>query len=363
MAQRYRETVSQTYLKKIRMVKKGLPPYAKNYIDSKADSMEVRSRYEYARDLTLFFKYLQQELPECENINIEEIPLKTIEEVSPELIDSYKEYLTLYTSADGWECRNGESGKSRKLAVLRSFYKYLNKRSYISTNPAALVDMPKKHKNEIITLTAEQEAELLAAIDDSTGKSPKEKELYERNHLRDKAIVLMLLGTGMRISELAGLDLDDINLKERTAKIIRKGGNHDTVYFSEQVEKALREYLRDTKKPGTRLSYNPAPDEKALFITVRKKRYSVRSLQNMVKTYARDIFGEETRLSAHKLRATFGSALYRDTHDIKLCAEALHHKSVATTEKFYVAFDEERKKEAARTMPVKRKGRKNKSES
>ncbi len=356
MAQRYREEISDKYLAKIRKLRKTLPPFARSFIDSKAFSMEERSRYEYTRDLTLFPNYIKKEIPEYKSINIVEIPLKAIEEITPEFINGYEDYLKEYTSPKGRTCKNGESGISRKVAVLKAFFNYLHIRGYIPKNPAALVDMPKKHNNKIITMTADQEAELMAAIDDLAKlRSPKEKELYERNHLRDRAIVLMLLGTGMRISELVGLDVDDIDLKEKSAKIIRKGGHNDTVFFSAQVAKALSEYLQDTKKLGTRLSYNPAPDEKALFLTVRKKRYSVRAVQNMIKTYVRDLFGNDTKLSAHKLRATFGSALYRQKRDIKLCAEALNHKSVATTEKFYVAFDEERKKEAARTVPTKKK--------
>ena len=352
MAQRYRETVTETYTEKIRKITKKMPPYAKGFIDSKADSMEVRSRYEYARDIMLFLRYCKDNIPECRNINIEEIPADTIEKIHPDFIDGYKEFLTVYTTPDGIEHKNGKDGKSTKLAVLRSFYKHLNKRGIVSTNPAALVDMPKKSKNEIITMKPEQEAELLRALDNSEGRSIKEKELFERNHIRDKAIVLMLLGTGLRISELIGLDTTDIDLSEKTAKIIRKGGDHDTVYFSDQVADALKKYLENTKQPGTRLSYNPKPDEKALFLTIRHTRYTVRALQSMIKKYVRELFGEDTKLSAHKMRATFGTSLYRDTGDMKLAQEALHHKSISTTEKHYIGFDEEMKKKAARTVPT-----------
>ncbi len=361
MAKIYRETREKEYTYKIRKIKKQLPPYCNNFLNARADSMEVRSRYEYAKDLLLFLKYVKEEKYPKDSINIEEIPLKTIEDITPEFIDSYKEYLTLYNTPYG-ERKNGENGKSRKLATLRAFYKHLNKRKLIDKNPAILVDMPKKHKNEIITLKPDQEARLLAAMDKGTGRTRKEKELYRRNHLRDKAVVLMLLGTGLRISELAGLDVKDVDLTENTAKIVRKGGSYDTVYFSEQVADALKAYLRESDDEGTRQSFHPDENETALFLTVRKNRYSVRGLQEMIKGYARSLFGEDTKLSAHKLRATFGSALYRETGDIKLAAEALHHSSVATTERFYVAFDEERKKLAARTVPTNTKEIKNNQE-
>ena len=155
-------------------------------------------------------------------------------------------------------------------------------------------------------------------------------------------ITALLLGTGIRVSECVGLDLQDIDFKNNGITVTRKGGNQMVVYFGEEVENALKTYLYTTRKQAIPLSGH----ENALFLSTQRKRMGVQAVENMVKKYAREVTPNK-KITPHKLRSTYGTALYKETGDIYLVADVLGHKDVNTTKKHYAAIDEERRRQAA----------------
>ena len=228
------------------------------------------------------------------------------------------------------------------MSALRSFYAYYFKRQMIQTNPTLLVDMPKLHEKAIVRLDAGESAALLDLIehggDNLTGQK---KRYYEKTRLRDLAIVTLLLGTGIRVSECVGLDVTDVDFRNNGIRIIRKGGSESIVYFGEEVEKALKDYLEE------RTSIIPQPgEENALFYSTQRRRMGVQAVENMVKKYARQITTTK-KITPHKLRSTYGTALYQQTGDIYLVADVLGHKDVNTTRKHYAAMDDARRRSAA----------------
>ena len=233
------------------------------------------------------------------------------------------------------------------MSALRSFYAYYYKRELIKTNPTLLVDMPKLHDKEIIRLDADETAELLDYIehcgDHLTGQK---KVYYEKTKYRDLAIVTLLLGTGIRVSECVGLDVNDIDFKNGGIRVVRKGGNEMMVYFGEEVEEALLNYLE------IRASITPiAGHENALFYSTQRKRIGVQAVENMVKKYAKEITTTK-KITPHKLRSTYGTSLYKETGDIYLVADVLGHKDVNTTRKHYAAMDEDRRRRAASAVKL-----------
>ena len=202
--------------------------------------------------------------------------------------------------------------------------------------------MPKLHDKQIIRLDDDETAGLLDYIehcgDHLTGQK---KAYYEKTRLRDLAIVTLLLGTGLRVSECVGLDVSDLDFKNGRIRVVRKGGSETMVYFGTEVEKALLDYLE------ARAAVTPiAGHENALFYSTQRKRIGVQAIENMVKKYAKEITTAK-KITPHKLRSTYGTALYKETGDIYLVADVLGHKDVNTTKKHYAAMDEERRRRAA----------------
>ena len=229
------------------------------------------------------------------------------------------------------------------MSALRSFYGYYFKRQIISKNPTLLVEMPKMHEKAIIRLDTDEIAMLLDYVDHGGDNLTGQRKAYfEKTKNRDLAILTLLLGTGIRVSECVGLDLQDIDFKNNGITVTRKGGNQMIVYFGEEVENALKTYLYTTRKETVPLSGH----ENALFLSTQRKRMGVQAVENMVKKYAREVTPNK-KITPHKLRSTYGTALYKETGDIYLVADVLGHKDVNTTKKHYAAIDEDRRRQAA----------------
>ena len=145
------------------------------------------------------------------------------------------------------------------------------------------------------------------------------------------------------------MNIDDIDLKNNGIKIIRKGGNEVIVYFGDEVLEALLPYLEERKQiealPG---------HTNALFLSMQKKRMSVRSVENLVKKYAKTVTTMKN-ITPHKLRSTYGTNLYNETGDIYLVADVLGHKDVNTTKKHYASLEDSRRRMAARAVTLREK--------
>ena len=228
----------------------------------------------------LFFQFLISQNPSLAKIGIPNLNVSVLDQLKPIDIEEYMEYLKLYDSPnDQTTITNGERGLKRKISSLRSFYTYYYKRQAIETNPVQLVDMPKIHDKAIIRLDAGETAALLDYIehcgDQLTGQR---KAYYEKTKLRDLAIVTLLLGTGIRVSECVGLDVEDIDFRNNGIRLIRKGGSEMVVYFGPEVEKALKDYLESRKAISPLEGH-----EHALFYSTQRKRIGVQAVENLVK--------------------------------------------------------------------------------
>ena len=278
-------------------------------------------------------------------MDIEQYPISLLNDISRLDIEEYLEYLTLYEK-DGREITNDERGKARKLASLRSFYNYFYQNEMIENNPASLVPLPKRPEKEIIRLEPNEVAILLDQVEAGTKLTKKELEYHKKTKIRDIALLTLLLGTGIRVSECVGLDINDVNFDEAGIKIRRKGGFETVIYFGEEVETALLDYLEERER------IIPAEGhEKALFLSLQNRRMAVRSVENLVKKYASRVTSLK-KITPHKLRSTYGTTLYKETGDIYLVADVLGHKDVNTTRKHYAAIEQERRRRAANAVQL-----------
>ena len=206
--------------------------------------------------------------------------------------------------------------------------------------------MPKLHEEAIIRLEPNEVATLLDQMEAGTKLTKKELAYHEKTKVRDVALLTLLLGTGIRVSECVGLDLQDVDFDNNGIKVRRKGGYEAIVYFGDEVCDALMEYIEQRKH-----IIPAAGHENALFLSMQNRRMAVRSVENLVKKYASRVTTLK-KITPHKLRSTYGTSLYRETGDIYLVADVLGHKDVNTTRKHYATVQEDRRKMAARQVTL-----------
>ena len=342
----YREHTDTENILKLRQVLSTLPAFCKDYFRAIDSTTTTKTRISYAYDIRIFFQFLLDENPAFKNYALTDFSVEILDQIKAVDLEEYMEYLKVYQNGDKTET-NGERGLKRKISALRSFYAYYYKREMIHTNPTVLIDIPKIHDKSIIRLDTDEVALLLDYIEHCGDSLTGQKRVYyEKTKERDLAIVTLLLGTGIRVSECVGLDIEDVDFKNNGIKVTRKGGNEMVVYFGEEVEKALKRYLE------VRAGITPlAGHEHALFYSAQRKRMGVQAVENMVKKYSRQITTTK-KITPHKLRSTYGTALYQETGDIYLVADVLGHKDVNTTKKHYAALDDARRRQAATAVKL-----------
>lgn len=344
----YHDEQNKNNILKIRAVMETLPPFCKSFFRGIEEYTSTRTRLAYAYDIRLFFEFLHEKNSICAKMEIVDFPISILDKLTRMDIEEYLEYITLYQK-DGKDISNDERGKSRKLASLRSFYNYFFQNEMIEKNPAALVPLPKRHEKEIIRLEPNEVAILLDQVEAGSKLTKKELEYHQKTKVRDIALLTLLLGTGIRVSECVGLDITDINFDVGGIKIRRKGGYEAIIYFGDEVETALLDYLEQ------REHIIPAEGhENALFLSLQNRRMAVRSVENLVKKYASRVTTLK-KITPHKLRSTYGTTLYQETGDIYLVADVLGHKDVNTTRKHYAALEDERRRRAANAVHLREK--------
>jgi len=270
----------------------------------------------YESDLTQFLDHVAAN-----------VPVKT-SELTPAALDRFAIRNFLSTvNAKG----QSRGTAARKLAAIRTFLRYLRREDAISSDPGSLVRTPKREVRMPVHLSEEEMTQLLDApdSDDPLGR-------------RDKAIVELFYASGLRLSELAGLDLDDLNLSRKMTRVLGKGGKERLVPFNSTTASALKAYLKDRDK----LLGEQRPSHDALFVNYRGGRLTVRSIDRLVRRYA----AASTRpsVSPHALRHSFATHLLQRGADLRAIQELLGHSRLSTTQR-YTHLD------AARLLDVYRK--------
>lgn len=347
MAISYHEQSDLRNLQRIRELSKELPAFCSIFFRGMEIKKANSTRKNYAYDLGTFFYFLNTQHPNFLNKDIRSLPITALDEIQTTDIEEYMSFLSYYERKEQIHM-NHEEGKARKLATLNTFFTYFQKRGMIQSNPAALVELPKIKEKNIISLDANEISRLIAQVESGEKLTKTQQVWHDKTKLRDLAIVVTLLGTGLRVSELVGLDISDLDFENSSMRVIRKGGNEDLIFFGKETEEMLQNYLEE------RLKMKPdAGHEQALFISRKNKRITTRSVEYLVKKYA--LTTTSKKITPHKLRSTYGTALYQETGDIYLVADVLGHKNVNTTKKHYAQMKEERKRMAANVVQLRNK--------
>ena len=320
------------YIDKCSEMLKNSPDYIRAYIRSIHHTTSPRTRYEYIKDIQNFLEYAA----DTYEINISDV--KSLQSLTKTNFEEYFEYLEHYEK-NGKEYTNGRTSIKRKLSALRNFFGYLFESELIRSDEIRKIKMPKLHKKEIIKMDKDEAAQFLTEVEHGHKLTKQEQAYHNKQALRDTTIVHLMLSTGIRVSECAELDINDVDIKNHALHIVRKGGNEATVYFSDKTEEILKDYLEYRKH----LPKVPE-DEQALFLSSRRERLAVRSIEVLIKKYAQRSLPLK-HITPHKLRSTYATQLYKETRDIYLVAEALGHNDVTTTKNHYAEISEDHKKQ------------------
>ena len=344
----YHEEQNRNNIVRLRDILDTLPLFCKDYIRGITEYTSTRTRLAYAYDLRIFFEFLHENNPICAKQPITDYNIELLDQITRDDILEYLDFMSYY-SKDGKEITNEERGKKRKISSLRSFYKYFYENEKMKTNPASLVPVPNQHEHDIIRLEPNEVATLLDLVENGDKLTKKEAQFHEKTKTRDLALLTLLLGTGIRVSECVGLDLNDVDFEVNGIRILRKGGKEAVVYFGEEVEIALLDYFEEREYIVPQEGH-----ENALFLSLQNRRIAVRSVENLVKKYASKVTTLK-KITPHKLRSTYGTSLYQETEDIYLVADVLGHNDVNTTRKHYAAQADMHRRMAANKVKLREK--------
>ena len=290
---------------------------------------------EYNYDLATFLKFIKVHLKltnetDFKKIKYNDITIDTIKKIKLEDFYSFLSYLTKnYNSKP--------ATRSRKVASLRVFFKYLCKVNILEKNPAQNLETPKSEKRLPSYLTLEDSKKLLKVAENEEN----------RNCIRNYAIITLFLNCGIRLSELVGINVEDIRFDECQMNVVGKGDKERAIYLNKACIKVIKEYLE--VRPNKNLSLDA---EKALFLSERKKRISRRSVQDIIYTELRNAGFDTKKYSVHKLRHTAATLMYQYGQvDIRALQRALGHESISTTE-IYTHVSDNQVRDAFESNPL-----------
>lgn len=358
----YRAKKKIEHEERIRQIQKELPPIVRDFMLHITNKTDL-TRLGYIQDLRTFFYFLPRELPEFAGLKPSEITVEQLGRIPLRDFNVYKDYLGHYIKPNYGDedvesvdesapymksgtkegfTTNDESGIARKLCALRAFYRYLYLNRLIPENITANIEVPSPKDKEVIYLDRDEIARLLHAVQTGEGMTARQKHYQDNMRLRDIAIIYLLVGTGIRASECVGLDIEHFNLEKKRFYVVRKGGKEEELYFNDDIKQALEDYLEVRKMMTPEHGH-----EKAMFLSTQMKRITTRALQNLVKKYAEAAVPEKTKISPHKMRSSFGTALYEASHDINRVANVLGHRNINTTKKHYIHDDKKERQNSA----------------
>ena len=322
-----------------------LPPFCSDYFLGVESRTSPQTRLKYAYDLRIFFDFLCKK--KYRNFDVLDLSLEHLEAITHHDIELFLSYLSHYRFRDKYlSC--DERAKARKLSAVRAMFKYFFNKGLIQVDNSAKVPTPKIHEKEIIRLDKDEVSELINVAETGSGLTKHAAGYHSKTKIRDTAILTLFLGTGIRISELVGLDNDSFDFEQNSFLVTRKGGNQAILFFSDEVKYALQEYIaeksNDPKIPT---------GEHAFFLSLQYKRINVRSVEILVKKYSK-IISPLKKITPHKLRSTYGTRLYNETGDIYIVADVLGHRDVNTTKKHYAAITQDNRRKVASAVKLRK---------
>lgn len=327
----------------LRNLLKELPMFCEDFFLGIEPRTTPLTRLGYAQDLKRFFIFLTTQTYAFSDKKPNELTLQDLNKVTDTHIAKYLSYLSSYENQNKIYA-NSIKTKARKFSSVKTMLRYFYRHGKLEQNIGDKVESPKLREKEIIKLEPEEVVNLLNAVETGEDLSPTERRFHGITKLRDVAIMTLFLGTGVRISELVGLDVKDIDFNQNAFTITRKGGGRVILYFSNEVKQSLLNYLEERNAKASE-------DEPAFFLSLQNKRITTRAVEKLVKKYCSGVTPLK-KITPHKLRSTYGTNLYRETGDIYVVASVLGHKDVNTTKKYYAQISDDIRRNASKKVKL-----------
>ena len=317
------------------------PEFLNSFLDYSITILNksLNSVKEYNYDLNMFLKYMKIHFnltneKNFKNITIKDFSLDTLKKITLDDIHAFLSYLALNQ-------KSKPATRARKISTIRIFFLYLSqKANLIQNNPAQNLETPKLDKRLPKYLSLEDSQKLLNVTEDDK----------DENKERDFAIITLFLNCGLRLSELVGINIQDIDFNEYKLNVIGKGNKERTIYLNKACVDAIKSYI--TVRPTEGLKNDSKASNKALFLSKRRERISNRMVQYIVEKELRKAGLDTSKYSTHKLRHTAATLMYQYGQvDIRALQELLGHKSISTTE-IYTHVSNDQVRDAIEKNPL-----------
>lgn len=309
-----------------------LPEFVQDFINHMAVvNRSSTTREAYTRELRLFFNYLCRNIPDFPSSPVM-ITLPLLENLGHRDLEGYLSWARI-------ERKNGERALARKQAVIKSLYRYLLHEDMITKDITIKLRPININQKLPKALEPNQVADLADVLETGAGLTDKQLKYHTYTEKRDYAIILTLIGTGLRLSELCSLEVKRIDFSKQCFEVKRKGDKETNIYFNTEISEALRNYI-ENERPR----YAQIHDSKALFLSMQGNRLSKRAVQNLIKKYMNILLAmghNTTGFSTHKMRSTFATLLLRETNNLAIVQDALGHTDPRTTRIYAKVLDEQ----------------------
>lgn len=322
MSKRFNQERDINNTRLLKQIQAALPSYMRGFFlyITATRNLSTLTALNYARDLEVFCYFMTQNNPSVSSLK--DLTLEILDSLNMQDISEYMEFLKVYMR-NGVQYSNSETGRARKLSALKSFWKWAIASGMLNNNPTALIPSPKSHKKEIVYLEKDEAQTMLHGAITGDTLTEGQRKASQNLALRDVAIIALLLGTGIRVSECVGIDLSNIDFKTNSVLIVRKGGNEARKYFNQAVKGHILDYIQNER-------IEPKDKTDPLFVSREGTRLSVRSVERLIRKYSITAVPGK-KITPHRLRATYGTQMYKESRDIRLTADALGHRNMNTT--------------------------------
>ena len=310
-----------------------MPGFISDFIYNFGHTEQLATKFEYTRDIRDFLQYMVNYIPEHSLKAVNELTIDDVAKVEPLEINRYLTVLQGNTSS-GLK----ESTLKRRRATLSSMYSFFVSNGKMTKNPVAATKTIRIPQKNLVYLTNDEQRMLLNAVRSGANLSKKAASLHDQYADRDSALFILLLDTGLRVSEMLSTDIIDYDLEVCSVVVKRKGGDIQTVYYSDECASYLESYFSSQKTKHAILG-----NEIPAFTTLSGERLGVRAVENLVKKYVEAALPDKAKIiSPHKLRSSFAMSFYEASNkDILLLQKKLNHKSITTTNIYAKASDAE----------------------
>ena len=323
------------YGAKIEEILNELPSFIQDFIYNFGHIENYATKFEYCRDIRDFFRFVVNYLPDYCDKEVKDLTINDVANIEPLDINRY---LTLISGDETTGLK--QTTVKRRRATLSSMYGFFVSNGKMEKNPVLATKTIKVPEKNVVYLTNEEQSILLNTVRYGTNLKDTVAKVHNKYANRDAAMFLLILDTGLRVSEMLATDIIDYNLSECSVVVKRKGGDIETVYFSDECAEYLEVYFDEQ-----RVKYRLSDAEIPAFTTTSGNRLGVRAVEMLVKKYVAACLPDKTKIiSPHKLRSSFAMSFYEASDsNILLLQKKLHHKSLTTTNIYAKASDKEMK--------------------